>query len=285
MIDAELRSSIHRLEFFTKKMVSGPLLGNSRSMIKGSGFEFHQLRDYEQGDDIRFIDWKASMRANKMLVRQYLEDRMRKVYIMVDISASVGYSSGVVPRIDVVKQLAAMLAFVALHGKDAVGLILYTNEVERVIHPSPSRAHVFSLVHELYSYKPKHRTTNTSAALEYLARMGSKKAIVCMISDFNDELDKQSLSLVARRHELLAFRCLDPREIDFPPVGSLIVEDAETGEREELEGAAGFNESLRLWHRKQKELLQSAKVECLDITAGKSFAGDLVRFLRQKTFV
>ncbi len=285
MVDSEIRSLIHRLEFTTKKVVSGPLLGNSRSMIKGSGFEFHQLRDYEQGDDIRFIDWKASMRSNKMLVRQYLEDRMRNVYIVVDISASVQYSSGKVQRIDVVKQLAAMLAFVALHSKDSVGLILYTNEVELVIPPSPSRAHVFSLVHALYTYKPRHRTTDSSAPLTYLSRLKSKRAIVCFISDFNDELNKQLLSLVARRHALMAFRCLDEREQAFPPVGFLIVEDSETGRQEELDGSRGFNESLRVWHRKQKELLQSAKVECFDSVAGKPFTGDLVRFLRQKTFV
>ncbi|MBA2306798.1 DUF58 domain-containing protein [Candidatus Dependentiae bacterium] len=285
MLDAEIRSLIHRLEFTTRKVVSGPLLGNSRSMIKGSGFEFDQLRDYEPGDDIRFIDWKASMRSNKMLVRQYLEDRMRKVYIVVDVSASVQYSSGSVRRSDIVKQLAAMLAFVALHSKDSVGLILYTNEVELVIPPSSSRAHVFSLVHTLFTYTPRHRTTDSAAPLAYLSRLKSKRAIVCFISDFNDALDKQMVSLVARRHELLAFRCLDELELAFPPVGSLIVEDSETGRQEELDGSTGFNETLRAWHRKQKELLLSARVECLDIIAGKAFTGDLVRFLRQKTFV
>ncbi len=280
-----MRSLIHHLELTTKKLVSGPLLGNSRSMIKGSGFEFLQLRDYVQGDDIRFIDWKASTRANKMLVRQYLEDRMRNVYIVVDISASIGYCSGTVSRIDVVKQLAGMLAFVAHHSKDLVGLILYTSEVEMVIPPSASRAHVFSLVQTIFTYKPRHRTTDSSAPLAYLSRLKAKKAILCFISDFNDILDKQLLSLVARRHELLAFRCLDERERTFPSVGSLIFEDSETGIQQEVDGSKDLNETFTGWHRKQKELLQSAKVACLDITAGKEFTGDLVRFLRQKTVV
>lgn len=285
MVDAKIRSLIYRLELTTRKTVSGPLLGNSRSMFKGSGFEFHQLRDYEQGDDIRFIDWKASMRSNKMLVRQYLEDRMRRIYIVVDVSASMEYSSGPLKRMALVKELAAMLAFVALHSKDAVGLILYTSEVELVIPPSSSRAHVFSLVQTLFTYKPRHRTTDSSAPLTYLSRLASKRAIVCFISDFNDALNKQTISLVARHHELLAFRCLDELERSFPPVGSLIIEDSETGVQEELDGSAGFSEQLRTWHRKQKDLLQSAKVDCLDIIVGKAFTGDLVRFLRQKTVV
>ena len=143
MISSDL-ALIKNLELTTKKLISGPLLGDARSSLKGSGFEFHQLRDYEQGDDIRFIDWKSSARSNKMLVRQYLEDRNRTVYLVVDVSASTHYGTRSLTKSDQIKQLAAMLAFVSLHKKDSVGLILFSQENESYYSAAAAaRAHVY----------------------------------------------------------------------------------------------------------------------------------------------
>ncbi len=276
---------IRSLEITTRKLISGPLLGDARSSLKGGGFEFHQLRDYVQGDDIRFIDWKSSARSNKMLVRQYLEDRNRMVYVVVDVSASTEYGTGKMLKRDLIKQLGAILAFVSLHRKDSVGLILFTQEVERVIPPRQGRAHVFSLVQTLFNYKPKSRETRLNASLEYLARLRGQKALVCLISDFMGTYDASLLSLVAHHHDLLIFRCLDERELAFPNVGTLLIEDCETKKTAEIEGAAGhIGDMLALWHRHQKEQFNAARVDNLDIIAGKSFSGDLVRFLRTRIY-
>ena len=276
---------IHTLELTTRKLISGPLLGDARSSLKGSGFEFHQLRDYVQGDDIRFIDWKSSARSNKMLVRQYLEDRNRTVYVVVDVSASTEYGTGKTLKSDLIKQLAAILAFVSLHSKDSVGLILFTKEVEWVMPPRQGRAHVFSLVKTLMHYKPKFQQTKLTAPLEYLARLRGQKALICFISDFMGTYDTAMLSTVGRRHDLLLFRCLDEREKEFPQVGTLIIEDNETKKMVEIAASAGaINDALAAWHRSQKEQFNAAKVDSLDLIAGKPFSGDLVRFLRTRIY-
>lgn len=276
---------IRNLEIKTKKQISGPLLGDARSNVKGSGFEFHQLRDYVQGDDIRYIDWKASARSNKMLVRQYLEDRNRTVYVAVDISASTKYGTKKIHKDDLIKQLAAVLAFVSHHRKDSVGLILFTDEIEKIIPARNSRAHVFSLVQTLFSYQPKSRKTDLAAPLNYLARMRGQKALVCFISDFMAPLDSALLSMVERRHDLLLFRCLDEREVAFPDVGTLCIEDSETGHIIEVEGASSdISGALTLWHRHQQEQFNAAKIDSLDLMAGNPFSGDLVRFLRTRVY-
>ena len=165
------------LKLTTRKLISGPLLGDARSSLKGSGFEFHQLRDYVQGDDIRFIDWKSSARSNKMLVRQYLEDRNRTVYIVVDVSASTEYGTAQYCKSDLIKQLAAMLAFVSLHSKDSVGLILFTKEVEKIIPPRQGAGTcVLHWLKRLFHYKPNIHKQNLTAPYEYLARLARAKS-------------------------------------------------------------------------------------------------------------
>lgn len=276
---------IKNIEITTRKLISGPLLGDARTSYKGGGFEFHQLRDYVQGDDIRFIDWKSSARSNKMLVRQYLEDRNRNVYIALDISASTNYGSTNVLKADLMKQLAATLAFVSLHKKDAVGLILFSKEVEKVIPPGSSRSHIFALIQTLYSHVPLSRETDLAAPLNYLARLKGQKALVCFISDFMGVFDQSMLSIVARRHDLMLFRCLDKREVDFPEVGTLLIRDSESNQTMEIEGSASaINDALTLWHRHQKETFMAAKVDNLDLLAGASFAGELLRFLRTRIY-
>lgn len=285
MITAADYALIKNLEITTRKLISGPLLADARSTLKGSGFEFHQLRDYEQGDDVRFIDWKSSTRSNKMLVRQYLEDRNRVVYVVVDMSASTQYGTLRVRKNDLIKQLAALLSFVSLHRKDSVGLILFTDRVEKIIPPRSSRAHVYALVNTLMSFAPQNRTTNLSAPLDYLLRLRGQKGLVCFVSDFLGGYDQSALSLVARHHDLLAFRCLDEREIDFPAVGTLLMQDSETLEIKEIEGdGKTISAALHYWHKHQKEQLTSAKLDCLDLVVGKPFAGDLVRFLRTRLY-
>jgi len=275
---------LKNLEITTRKLVSGPLLGDARSTLKGSGFEFHQLRDYEQGDDIRFIDWKSSARSNKMLVRQYLEDKNRTVFVVVDFSASTEFGTTQESKSDLIKKLSAILAFMSLHRKDSVGLIIFTSQNEIVIPPRSSRAHVYHIVKTLYTYTPVHKQTSLQAPLDYLARLKGQRALVCFVSDFIGSWDQSTLAIVAQRHDLIAFRCLDDREKTFPVVGTLKIQDSETNEIIEIEGTTITGDVLDQWQRHKKEQLASAKVDCLDLVAGKPFAGDLVRFLRSRLY-
>lgn len=293
MIPKDLQALIARLEITTKKQVSGPLLGDARSVRIGSGFEFNQLRDYIQGDDIRFIDWKASARSSKMLVRQYLEDRNRTIYLVVDLSGSTEYGTSSedghpVSKGDLMKQLSAVLAFVSLHSKDSVGLVLFTDTVEKIVPPRQSRNHTVSLINTLYTYAPASGHTNFEAVIDYLSHLKGQKALVCIVSDFMAPLERyeRKLAVLARRHDVMAFRCLDPRELSFPAVGTLIFEDIELGIQATIAGrkSRDLNQALAQWHTAQKDRLNAARIDCLDIEVGKSFTGPLVKFLRYRAF-
>lgn len=292
MIPKELQSLIARLEITAKKKVSGPLLGDAQSIRIGSGFEFHQLRDYIPGDDIRFIDWKASARSDKMLVRQYLEDRNRTLYIVVDLSRSTSYGTTAVnskptAKADLMKQLSGILAFVSLQCKDSVGLIIFTDTVEKVIPPRQSRNHIISLLTTLFEYEPVNRDTNFEAPLEYLSRLTGQKALVCFLSDFIAPLEQyeRKLAVLARRHDVMAFRCLDPRERHFPGVGTLIFEDSEREVQAPITGdRILLTQVLTHFHATQKSLLSAARIDCLDIEVGSTFTGPLVTFLRHRAF-
>lgn len=293
MIPKELQALIARLEITTKKQVSGPLLGDARSARIGSGFEFNQLRDYIQGDDIRFIDWKASARSNKMLVRQYLEDRNRTIYLVVDLSGSTEFGTTSVEnhpvsKGDLMKQLSAVLAFVSLHSKDATGLILFTDTVEKIIAPRQSRNHTVSLINTLFTYTPTSKRTNFEAVIDYLSRLKGQKALVCLVSDFMAPLDRieRKLAVLARRHDVMAFRCLDPRELTFPAVGTLMFEDTELAVQSTIAGrrSQDITQALTQWHAAQKDRLNAARIDCLDIEVGTSFTGPLVQFLRYRAF-
>ncbi len=179
------------------------------------------------------------------------------------------------------KQLAAVLAFASLHKKDSVGLILFTDTVEKIIPPRQSRNHILSLITTLFSYEPKSRLTSIGAPLEYFGRLKGQKAPVCLLSDFMAPLDcERMLKVVSKKHDLMAFRCLDPREKSFPKVGTLIFEDAETEAQSTIGGS--INQALTTWQRQQKERLSAARIDCLDIEVGTPFTGSLVKFLRHR---
>jgi uncharacterized protein (DUF58 family) len=290
MISQQLRSLIHQIEITTRKKVSGPLIGGARSSVRGLGFEFNQLREYIPGDDIRFIDWKSSARSSKILVREYLEDRNRTLYILVDISASTTFGTvkneagQPLTKADLVKQLAAVLAFSSLHLQDSVGLILFSERIEKFIPARRSRNHVLALVQTLFTHKAQMETTNLSVPLEYIARLKGQKAIVCLISDFIAPLDKKILSVASRHHDLMALRCLDVREKSFPEVGTLVIEDSETHIQVPIAGAYTINNDLNAWHERQRDQLISARIDTLDCEVGVPFTGPLLQFLRYRVY-
>ncbi len=281
MIVPEIYKFLSRIELKTKKLLSGPLLSDWRSKQKGTGFEFHQLRDYQQGDDVRFIDWKSSAKVQKLLVREYLEDRNRIILLVVDASASQGYGSSEHFKTRLVAEISAVLAFAALHTKDSVGLLLFTDEVEVVLRPAADRAHVLFLLQTLLTHTPKSRKTDMNVPLKHIASMKHKNALVCFISDFTAPLNDSLLKVVARRHELVAFRCSDPRELSFPDVGTLIFEDSET-HKESIYTTHMINTLLSSWRTEQEKLLRAAGIDLFDSVVGQPFMKELVKFLRQR---
>src|SRR5579872_1195696 len=225
----EVLKKVKQIEIQTRRLLRGALIGDSRSAVKGSGLDFDQIREYQSGDDVRFIYWKSSARTGNLLVKQYIEERSRVVLLAVDISASSFLGSTETLKHDIIAQVASVLALVTDTGKDRIGLILFADDVELYIPPASGRAHVHRIMEQVFGFEPKKRTTSITSALKKLAQLKRRDALAFVISDFIDEkIDSSYLSLVSRMYDCIAIRCLDPRELELPAVGFVFMQDPET---------------------------------------------------------
>lgn len=229
MLTPEIIAKIRDLEVAARRASAGLISGNNRTKKRGSGFEFDSLRDYTQGDDMRYIDWKSTARAQKILTRQYLEDRQKTVILLVDVSRSTDFGSKKILKSEFIQQLAGILAFIALFQKDAVGLVLFSDHVERVIKPGKGRSHVLKIVNTLFAHQANGAKTDINKTVQAVLAMQKRESSILLISDLCDKLDANLIAASNTRHELSAFRCVDPVEFDlFPSVGMLTVHDRET---------------------------------------------------------
>jgi len=286
-ISPDIASKIKQLEIFTRRLLNGALVGDSRSAIKGSGFEFDQIRDYSFGDDIRFIDWNSSARNNKLLVKQYIEERSRTIFLVVDVSQSSSFGSGQSNKNSRIVELASVLALVAQHGKDRVGLVMFSDKIEAYIPPGNSLQHVHHIMQTMLSFKPKQSKTDISQALQYLLAMKKSDAIVFLISDFIDETLDTYLAQAARKYDLIAVRCLDANEKAIPAVGFITVEDLETGELIELDLRDRRNNEVKRFLTarldKQNKLLRRCGVDLVEISPQKAdYLAEMVTFFRRR---
>lgn len=284
MLSPEIIKKIRQIEIHTKRLLSGALIGDYNSARKGLGFEFDQIREYQMGDDVRFIDWNSTAKANKLLVKQYIEERNRTVVIAVDVSSSSFFSSVKLAKFDVMAQVAAVLALVADYGKDHASLVLFSDEVELVVPPKTGKKHIHQIMKCLFEHKSEKKKTNLAAVLKTLATMRSKDAIVFLISDFIDQDFECSLQVVAKKYDLVAIRCLDTNEQVFPNVGFLAIDDIETGQRLSLDTRRKSKVGAFLRKRllDQSTLFKKCGIDHLEIAPGKPFFGDIIRFFRRR---
>lgn len=286
-LSCDIMQKIRQLEIYTRRLLNGSLVGDSRSALKGPGFEFDQIREYAFGDDIRFIDWNASARTDKILVKQYIEERSRTIFLVVDVSRSREFGSTQQNKQLLLAEIASILAFVAQHGKDRVGLILFSDGVELYVPPASSINHVRAIVEHLFTYKAKQAKTNVTSVLEYLLALKKSDAIVFLLSDFIfDDLDVY-LGQVAKKYDLIAVRCLDTYEKSFPAVGFLTVQDLETGECVELDMRSiqnsGVEKFLGARVEEQNKVLKKYGVDLLDVVPERGdYIPDIIRFFRRR---
>ncbi len=234
MATRELLKRIRKLEISTKKVVSETLAGQYHSVFKGRGMAFSEVRPYGPGDEIRAIDWNVTARMNEAFVKVFHEERELTAMLLVDVSASKDFGSREVFKSEVAAEAAAQIAFSAIANNDRVGLILFSDRVEKVIPPKKGRAHVLRLVSDVLAFKPEERGTNLTAGLTYLTRLVRRRVVVFLISDFQDFQPagyERALGIVARKHDLIPVVVSDPMEGELPPMGLLELEDPETLER------------------------------------------------------
>jgi len=231
VIPKEILKKVHLIEIRTRNVVNSLFAGDYHSVFKGQGMEFSEVREYQQGDDIRAIDWNVTARVGDPFVKVFNEERELTVMLVVDASASGTFGSGDQMKGEVGVEISAVLAFAAIKNNDRVGLLIFTDEVEVFVPPKKGRKHVLRVIRELLYFRPRGRGTSIATALQYLDRVSHRRSVVFLISDYQDRGYDRPLQRIARRHDLIAVSLEDPRESILPAVGFITLEDAETGDQ------------------------------------------------------
>ena len=230
MLPRELIRKIKRIEIYTTRLVADQLAGQYVSVFKGRGMAFEEVRHYMAGDDVRLIDWNVSARMNDVYVKLFVEEREMTVILLVDLSASGRFGTLSDTKQEVMAELAAIIAFSAIRNNDRVGLILFSDRIEKYVPPKKGRKHVLRVIMEILNAKPKGRGTDLAKALEYLGKVTRHRSVAFMISDFiADEYD-HAVKVAVAKHDLIPVCVTDPREEQLPRVGTTLIEDLETGE-------------------------------------------------------
>ncbi len=230
MIPRQILKKVKQIEIRTRGLVNDLFGGEYHSVFKGRGMTFSEVREYQQGDDIRLIDWNVTARTGSPFIKVFEEERELTVYLLVDISASGEFGSGQQLKREMGAEIAAVLGFSAIKNNDKVGLILFSDEIEKYVVPKKGKSHVLRVIRELLYTEPERSGTSLRNALDYLLKVAKRKSVVFIISDFLDEDYWASLKVVNRKHDVIGIRLLDPAESDMPDLGLLKMEDPETGE-------------------------------------------------------
>ena len=285
MIPREILKQIKRIEITTKRLVSETFGGEYTSVFKGQGIEFADVREYVPGDEIRSIDWNVTARSDKPFVKQFVEERQLTILFLVDMSGSAYFGSGEKLKAEVAAELCALLAFSAQKNNDRVGLIIFTDEVEKYIAPSKGTRHVLRVVREILFYQPKRKGTNLQGTLEYLNRILTRTAVVFVISDFLGLTPELPLKRLSRRHDVIAIRIYDPRERVLPKRGIVQLLAAESGERRLID--CGRNVLRKRYQKKVAEqseavasLFKRIGIDYIDINACESYVDPILKFFR-----
>ena len=288
-------SGMRQLEIRTRRLVNDSLAGAYHSVFKGRGMDFDEVREYSPGDEVRTIDWNVTARAGRTFVKKFTEERELTIFLLVDISASGNFGSGALSKRDLAAELASVLAFSAIRNSDKVGLLLYTDRVERYLPPKKGRRHVLRVVRDILYHEPEGTGTDVVKALDVVNHVLHRRAIVFLISDFESPKDqataraqlRRAMRQTNRRHDLIAVHVEDPREKELPNVGIVALEDAETGEIIELDTASPMvrerfkRQSLERGRRLVSDF-RSEGVDTLQLQTDSPYLPALQRFFKTR---
>ncbi|MCI0499960.1 MAG: DUF58 domain-containing protein [Planctomycetales bacterium] len=287
MIPQELIKKIRQIEIYTSKAVDASFAGQYESVFKGRGMEFDEVREYTPGDDIRTIDWNVTARTGKPYIKRFVEEREMTVLFAVDLSASGDFGTVNKAKNELAAEFCAVLAFAAAKNNDKVGLLIFTDRTELYIPPKKGISHMLRLVRELLYFKMPKRKTNISQALDYLARILRKKASIFLVSDFIETDFKKPLSLLNKRHDVIAVSVRDIAEMVLPNIGLIEFADAETGETILIDTSSrrfrntySIASAQRFEHL--KNMLRTIHVDCISISTDRPYIRDLVKFFHMR---
>ncbi|MBN1398133.1 MAG: DUF58 domain-containing protein [Bacteroidetes bacterium] len=281
----ELLKKVRQLEIRTRGLVNQVFSGEYHSVFKGRGMEFSEVREYQYGDDMRMIDWNVTARLNHPFVKIFEEERELTVMLVVDMSGSQFFGSQSALKRDIALELSAILAFSAMKNNDKVGLILFTDRIEKFVPPRKGRGHVLRIVRELLSFEPTRSSTSIRTALEYLNHVQKKRGIVFVISDFMDRDYEAALRIAGRKHDLIGVVLQDPRENELPNIGLVNLRDAETGavrlvDTTDARVRSIYRHTNQKMHEARQSLFIKSRLDDIKVRLDQPYLKPLIDFFR-----
>jgi uncharacterized protein (DUF58 family) len=287
MDQKEIFKNIRRIEIRTKRLVNDVFSGEYHSTFKGRGMEFEEVRQYEPGDDIRLIDWNVTARVGYPFIKKFREERELSVIFLIDMSSSGYFGTKERFKEETAAELCAVLAFSAIKNNDKVGMIIFTDRIEKFIPPKKGKGHVLRLIREILYFKPVGTGTDIGGALDYFNRVIKKKSVVFLISDFLSENYLKPLQIANNKHDIVAMKISDPRELKFDNVGLIELEDAETGETLIIDTGSSefrldFAQKAEADNFGLKRAFKLINLDFIQIITNQSYIVPLIKFFRMR---
>jgi uncharacterized protein (DUF58 family) len=305
MIPREILKKIRQIEIRTNRLVSESLAGQYHSVFKGQGMNFEEVREYQPGDEVRSIDWNVTARMNHPFIKKFVEERELTLMLIVDVSGSGLFGSGAQSKRELAAEIASVMAFSAIRNNDKVGLILFSDAVEKFIPPRKGRRHVLRVIREVLFFEPRQRGTNLTGALEFLLRVTPHHAVAVIVSDFLSSLPPRqgaapdaatrslaqasftSLRQANRRHDVVAVQIADRYELELPALGRIILDDAETGEVIEVHTGDPAKRKLFADRQAQSQaeiarVFRSAGIDSIQLRTDRPYGTELARFFETR---
>lgn len=283
METSELLKKVRRIEIKTRGLSNNIFAGEYHTAFKGKGMTFSEVREYQYGDDIRNIDWNVTARYRNPYVKIFEEERELTVMLLIDVSASRQFGSTDKYKQDVITEIAATLSFSAIQNNDKIGVIFFSDRIEKFIPPQKGRKHILYIIRELIEFKPESNRTNISLALKYLTNVIKKRCTAFIISDFiDDKVTQDSFTIANRKHDVVAIKLYDRRDAELPPVGLVKLKDAETGERLWVDTNSA---KVRMMYKSQwedhclrlQQMVKKAGIDYVSIEIGDDYVRALMR--------
>ena len=287
MLPKDILRKIRRIEITTSKLVMDMLAGQYESVFKGRGIEFDEVREYQPGDEIRSIDWNVTARMGRPFIKKYIEERQLTVMVLLDLSGSSYFGTTLRMKRELAAEISAVLAFAAIQNKDRVGLIIFTDRIEKFIPPRKGPQHVLRVIREALCFKPKGKGTDLAQAIRYLDNVTTRRVVTFIISDFFAKDFKKPLSIASKRHDVIGITITDPRELEMPDAGLVELSDAEndsvfvidTSSRRVREAYASRSRHMI---EERSRLFGSISMDHIDVRTDRPYIEALVRFFKAR---
>lgn len=283
----DLIKKVRKIEIKTRGLSNQLFSGEYHTAFKGRGMAFSEVREYQSGDDVRLIDWNVTARSGDAYIKVFEEERELTTMLLVDVSGSKIFGSGDQSKKDLITELSAVISFSAIQNNDKVGVIFFTDKVEKYIPPKKGKSHILRIIRELIEFEPESKKTDIGAALEFFTSVVKKKAIVFLMSDFISPDFDNALKIASKRHDLIAVKLYDDREFHLPNIGLVNILDSETGktiwvDTSDKKIIAKFEKERNDFKLKLENLLLKNKVDIINLKTDDSYIVPLRQFFKKR---